>query len=473
MKVILRLWSFFTGTPHIFFASFALVFGLFFIVIIPPFQTPDEGVHFMRAYQISELKLTTEKINGVSGDFLPRSINQTQQIVGTERIAFNFEEKYHLAQTKAALHLPLNPENQKFYDMSGTAVYTPVGYIPQAAAIFVGRVLKLPVVVDMYGARLANLLAWILLGVLLIRIAPIRKWALVAIGLMPMMLAQAASSSIDVISIGSIALFVALLVRYIVNKQVLGRNQYLILFGLASIMVLCKPTAIVVLPLVLLLRRPNFKNITHNRVFKLTMLGIPSMLLLAWVYITKDASQSPGQIANHQNTVEQIKYLLHEPWRWPVILFSTLFFTHIDYVWTSLIGKFGWLDAPVSELIVVIGFIYLAGVLLLEYKTKATKRLPNLSRNWMIVAAAAYALVVFGSLYLLYTPVGYTLVVGVQGRYLLPALFILALACPAFAAVSKQRYTRMVIFGSLFLGIVSLLTIYFRYYIIYYGLPLV
>ena len=36
------------------FAGLALLFGSIFVFLIPPFQSPDEPNHFLRAFQVSE-----------------------------------------------------------------------------------------------------------------------------------------------------------------------------------------------------------------------------------------------------------------------------------------------------------------------------------------------------------------------------------------------------------------------------------
>jgi hypothetical protein len=47
--------------PTRIFVLFALIFGILFIVVTPPFQVPDEGAHFSRAYQISQFHIIGEK----------------------------------------------------------------------------------------------------------------------------------------------------------------------------------------------------------------------------------------------------------------------------------------------------------------------------------------------------------------------------------------------------------------------------
>ena len=59
------------------FLVIAAVVGLAFCVITPPFQVPDEVVHFYRAYQISEGHLIARPVKGGYGNLVPQKHAQT------------------------------------------------------------------------------------------------------------------------------------------------------------------------------------------------------------------------------------------------------------------------------------------------------------------------------------------------------------------------------------------------------------
>ena len=68
-------------------------------------------------------------------------------------------------------------------------------------------------------------------------------------------------------------------------------------------------------------------------------------------------------------------------------------------------------------------------------------------------------------MYILYSPVGYSIVVGVQGRYLLPVIFMLSIVFYGFAIVKKNVYLKVSKLAPSFLFFTSIITIVFRYYI--------
>ena len=57
------------------FVLLAILFGILYVFILPPFQSVDEGMHFFRTYQISEGHLTAKKIDGKVGDEIPSSLS--------------------------------------------------------------------------------------------------------------------------------------------------------------------------------------------------------------------------------------------------------------------------------------------------------------------------------------------------------------------------------------------------------------
>src|ERR1700722_5732895 len=158
--------------PHRAFAVIALVFGTALVVIVPPFQSPDETFHFLRTYQITE------------GDFVAHEKNERDLVGGTlpislDQVASPFLKMFHRPEIKAsvddirqALRIPLDPSNCAFQIFPNTAHYCPTGYVGQCLGIGLGRALSVGPLVMFYLGREGNLLVWILLGFFALRSAP-------------------------------------------------------------------------------------------------------------------------------------------------------------------------------------------------------------------------------------------------------------------------------------------------------------
>ena len=58
--------------PEKIFLILSLVFGLLFVFITPPFQSPDENSHFLKAYSVSKGKFFPEVQNKKLGNYFPK-----------------------------------------------------------------------------------------------------------------------------------------------------------------------------------------------------------------------------------------------------------------------------------------------------------------------------------------------------------------------------------------------------------------
>ena len=139
----------------------AAVFGLTLVALTAPFQAPDEPQHFLRAYQISEGGIFPRYRRDRGGGELPVSLTEVSHRFA--RIRFTYKAKTSLEEIREALRVPLRPRDCQFIPFV-TAIYSPVAYIPQATAFWIGRKFELPPLALMYMGRIANLIAWVAFG---------------------------------------------------------------------------------------------------------------------------------------------------------------------------------------------------------------------------------------------------------------------------------------------------------------------
>lgn len=453
-------------SPERFFIACALSFGFLFIIITPPFQAPDEPVHFFRSYQISTFNFRVDKIGANAGGFLPTTLEDTVTLTTTNpSIYFTPNLKYSLGKTKEALSIPASSGETRFYEFSTTAYYSPISYLPQSTGIFLGRILQAPPVLMMYLGRLCNLIAWIVLFVLAIKLMPRKKWAVVFIGLIPMALFQAASLSADVMAIGLFAVTLAWVLNLVDNpKQRLSNRQWALFLLLLAALALSKQIMFVFLPLILLLPATLFATKKKEYLTKAGLILIPVILFAGWMLLVRNVDFITS--ANGINPKEQTSFILHNPHSYLNVIWNTYFFTWGDEITRSFIGNFGWVDAPLSGGVVVIGYI-LAFLVLVANPDKAKKAwLTSRQKLLLVGVGLVYLAGVTTALYTYFTPVGFKIVIGLVGRYYLPiALLCVPLLYSSWLLITTRAYRRVVIFGPLFLLTVSTVTLFFRYYI--------
>ncbi len=450
--------------PETYFIFTGALFGLAFIIITPPFESPDETVHFYRAYQVSEGQPKVQvKKEGVGG-FLPSSLGKTVDITTMDQsIKFNPIVKYDIARTRQALAIKERPDKKIFYDFSSTTYYSPISYIPQAIGILIGRLLHLAPILLMYLGRLSNLAVWIFLVALSIKLVPAKKWAFVFIGLLPMALFIASSLSADVITVGMTALVMALILKYKDRGQPLSNNEQLILLVILTALVLSKQLMFVLLPLVLLIPSGLF-SLRKGRLRQLLLMLLPMIIYVWWTTMAYKIKIAPGIF--HSVPSEQISFIIHHPLSYAGVLWNTYFFTGGDSIVGSFIGTFGWVDTPLSELWVIVGYL---GLLFVLTAGAPLKRLLNKKEALLLAAVVViYWLTITTAMYVFYDPVKYGVVVGLQGRYFLPAaILLIPLLARGRVKISDTSYRTIAMSIPILLLSVSVITIIYRYYVHY------
>lgn len=469
-KITARLQLIFHNlTPATFFVCLAAVTGLLFILITPPFQTPDEPVHFYRAYQISQLNMQPDKNPDASiGGVLPSSLRETVTLTATNPSPkFEPAVKYGLFKSRLALKINENTSRTSYYEFSATALYSPIAYIPQAGGIALARLMRLPPIGMMYMARVANLAVWIALIYLAIKFIPHKKWAVAVVGLIPMAVSQAGSQSTDVMATGVIILLATYIYKLREQKTLITNLQLGLVAVLGVVALLSKQVMIVFLPLVLLLPLSKLGKKKKAIIKLIAAMLIPVVALGAWTLMTKSVD-STSTFTNNQDPAAQIKFVLHSPQSFVNVLWNTHFFTWGDSITKSFIGTFGWMDAPISDILAVVGYITLFLVFIVKpgYDNNLKPWFTKKEKLALAGLAAAYWGIVNAALYAVYSPVGFKIIVGLQGRYFLPLLVLLIpLLYSKWLRTSEKAYKLLVTSLSFLLIISSLLTIFYRYYI--------
>ncbi len=382
-------------------------------LLTPPFQVPDEQQHFFRAYQISELHVRSVAQDGLTGAVLPASlIELSADFLGSR--SFHAKPPMRaipLRETAALLARPLDPGRREFIGFTGAAAYWPGAYLPQAAAIGVGRAAGLGPLGLLYAARLLN--GWIAVALIAaaLRLLPSGRRAVFVVGLLPMTLYEIASCSADATTIGTALLFTALATRALA----LGRwTPRAILAATAAALVFC-PLKPVYAPM-LLLAFPLGRGRTPARavVAQAIILAVALGGAVAWLAASpvEAAAPFPGV-----DPASQLRFFAAHPFHFPHMLVVT---TEIyGRQWAEqVIGVLGWLSVPLPWPMLVLPAAALTACALLP---RLQPWRPDWVRaGWFVALICASFALVLLALALLWSPVGALVVEGAQGRYLLP-----------------------------------------------------
>jgi uncharacterized membrane protein len=392
--------------------------GLVFALLVPPFQSPDEPNHFMRAWQVSEGCFFPEHTEDRLGGMLPASLSQVCD-------SFYFLKNDPSARLKCstlrkALAIPLQPENRQFTDFANTAIYAPTAYIPQAAAIAIFRPLGATPLQLLYAARIANLLVWMLLVSAALRLMPFMRSTLAAIALLPATLCIAATANADVLTNGLCWFLIAALLA----KPAASLFSEKLLPA-----VLVATNKLIALPLLLL---GYFTRMDRRRVTILCVAGI-----LAAVYWGRLAQQwfIPYDVYNPAfrdsqtlnsgvSPPKQMAFIAENP-----VFFLTVATQSLIQALPSMaahfVGKFGWGKNYLPTGWILLLWMMLAAMVFSEKNPLSTRQRWGMG-GIVVLYVGAFAI----TMYALWHAVGAGYIHNWQARYFLPvapvAVFCLA-----------------------------------------------
>ncbi len=397
--------------PETIFIIIGVIYGLAFLFITPPFSVvPDEGSHFVKAYSLSEGYLLPVKIGDASGFIIPENVWST--ILTCIYGKINLES---VITSKINTNVNKNTEEFVYLDYVAIITYPPVPYMMSALAIKLGALLDLSPFVLLYMARLANLIIWIILTYLAIKIIPVHKWVLLMIALMPMTIFEAASVSADSLTIGLSFLLIAYLLRSALTEYSFTKKDFIIISILGVLLALTKSVYILILFLFLLIPVNKFQN--HKKkygIFSIIIIPI-SLMSVGWMLITKGFYRP--FLNSNWSINEQISFILHQPLNYLLILINT-----INSGWASYITTF---VSYILPLIIII--IYLVILFLVAIIDKNEFKLNLKQKTVCLIIALTSIFTIFTFEYITWNPIGNYFVDGIQGRYFIPIAPILLL----------------------------------------------
>ena len=115
----------------------ALIFGVLFLVLTPPFESPDENSHFKKAYQISNGNLYCKLKKNKCGNSFPSDmldyISEKDSYMGDR------DKKYYFSSFVLDQYTQTDYNKMTFNEYSTNKAFFPV-YIPGAIGIVTAKV---------------------------------------------------------------------------------------------------------------------------------------------------------------------------------------------------------------------------------------------------------------------------------------------------------------------------------------------
>ena len=188
------------------------VLGLLMVVFAPGwFGGADEGTHVMRSLAMAHGHVFPSSVDGALLSRVPKV--QSESIGAVIRYAATHDAPNGGSLLGSLLDTRPSWDDTVTFDTGATMASSPIAYAPSAVFMAVPSALGAPTIVTLWFGRLGDLVVYLGLVLLALRLARAFRWAIAIAALFPMNLAMAASVSPDAVTIGALLLVLALWTR--------------------------------------------------------------------------------------------------------------------------------------------------------------------------------------------------------------------------------------------------------------------
>jgi uncharacterized membrane protein len=416
-------------------------------------QSPDETSHVARAYLVAQgqwfLQAAPEHVappaDAQVGAFVRRLGGQADAggMVDASLLRFMatnlnlaLDAKMRLSVTEQEQLAELNWSNEKIhFSIPRTGYYFPLVYAPQAAGLAIGMALDWSI---QHSYRLARSLTLLLCFVLLAvacQLAPLNPLALATL-LLPMSLFQLLSPTLDGLTTSLGLLTISLFLR---KTAVRGSGSWASSVLLAACIFVLVSSRTHLLPLLLL---PFFVAWRQKSARDFYLAGIVTASALAWVLFALQSTTDTLVVRNQSSSQLLVHYAMHPDAFFKIVWTSLSNPELANFYQQSFIGILGWLDTMLPPPFYSLLWIGLGVCALVSISLTAGGG--GLGARWLLlVTAIASVGLIFLSQLVTWTPHPATLIEGVQGRYFVMPMVMLAFSLSGFPTVRTQLRRRL------------------------------
>lgn len=436
-----------------FFLLCMIPLGCLYGIVFTPFSIPDEYIHENTAYYYSnKLMFQNAKINGESSlkgiNTAQISIRNEDLQVQSDGIAFHYDvlDKHNHGLFETAEGSSSVEENVYAYSF--------LLYLPAAVGITIGRILRFSGIAVLYIGRIFNFAAFIALAYWGIKKAPFGKLLLCMTALLPMTVHQAISYSCDSLIYGMTVFFTGYCLYAAFGEDRVSRKTFWILTISSIILAPCKIVYVPLAFLPLIIQRRRFSS--KKRYFQ-AMGILAGGAAVSWFAF--NAGNFLSVLKGGSNWLEHadmagfsLSFLWKQPGDFLNMIWNTLAESGTEMITQAVGIDLGALNIkiPVS---LIIGFIILLLLAAMEERTEAEQgvQLTAYQKLWIGFLALGIFMAILVSELLFWTPVGYSVISGIQGRYFVPMIPLLLLLIRNRQLVFLEKAERKLLPASIFL----------------------
>lgn len=427
-----------------------LLLGSLYLFIFVPMTAPDEMAHYISSYRLSN-KILGQVVANEKGFTLIRakdlfiedidnafhSIEKKENKIAYIQKNDKFKNKSLPSDLSLATYEYIyKVNNNRYANKVGLARSSLIHvntniliYLPQAIGISVARILNIDTISLLFIGRFFNLLFFAILISISIYIVPYYKYLLSAIAILPMSLHIAASFSYDAGILAIITLFITYILKLVYSKKCINFKDIALLSICVAIFAPCKLVYSPFIFLIFLLPFKSFKNIglyILSLIF-IFIVFILSMYMVNYNIIHSYAVEASANLPYAAVEKYTLIYLLKRPREFISLYYMTIL-DKLEFYHMSMLGAY--LGTTKFEnnfgTPYIIIFILTNFLLILALDSKESEKFILAKKNLMLISSVIFMSIflIFLSMLIAWTPMSSQVILGIQGRYFLPILFL-------------------------------------------------
>ena len=398
------------------FIAVIFLFGLCYFITFTPGNIPDETTHIRSTLGYSSILLS----KGTEEDI---TIRECEQFIGDTQPSVKTLNSYR----KMIIE---NDTSDTYIKTGETLASNAISYLPGIIIVTLCRLLSIGGILTIYLARVGNFVVYAFCAYFAIKKIPILKNALFVLSLLPMVIHQTISLSYDTIILSSAWLVIGYGFDFVYGSKKIKKIDMLVYMIASTILITQKTGIYFVLNLIPLLISKERINDKKERILTKVTLMIPWVTVMFGVpLLTKKSSVSnvsQKSIVSWANSESySMSYFLSNIKETIILFVRTIVKKFDHYVFTTLGQYLGSLNLILTKNIFIIWLISLFGASLKTDRDDID--IPVIHKviyiaSFLAVCGASMLAMAFA-----FTPWGWPIIEGVQGRYFLPVLLLLVL----------------------------------------------
>lgn len=400
--------------------------GILYMFLLPPFSAPDEMVHFSTAYGVSN-ELMGKEASDVYGNVYMRTEDAYTPygaIPSMNTYDYTFHNLFQLVDN----------EDMVLYSVPGIVTRNKITHLFSGLGITVGRLLHLGTVPTILLGRFGNFICYLVLVYWAIKKMPFGKYVLMMISLTPMALEQITSYSYDPVINGMAFFTLAWILDCIFVKEKVRWKEIGVLVLMALLLGPSKIVYSCMFLLCIFIPREKFDKKIYYWLTGVAVvvaiigvnlyMNIGSFIAMSGTTTTETAEAAVNNAASPYYT---LSWCLAHPIDAIMIYIKTTIANGMTYILGIIGYPLGWREICLP-MCVVFAFMLACGLMMIvrtkDEKSEKIKIKHTLTA--LIVMVIVYILVLT-SMFFGWTLAGSALIDGVQGRYFIAIVPLVAL----------------------------------------------